>query len=76
MAVTSKRADSAKRPPATKKVEQRQASEKIRTSSNLGLALSCLENCSIRNKSGLNFHIGGRHNVIRFGRKNIGERER
>jgi hypothetical protein len=57
------------------RVKQRQAGEKVCTSRNLGLALSCLESGAIGNKRGLNFRIGGRHNIIQFGRKNIGERE-
>jgi AcrR family transcriptional regulator len=40
MAVTSKRADSAKRPPATKKVEQRQASMELLLEASLRLFVS------------------------------------
>ena len=45
-------------------VEQRQAGEEVRTSSDLSFALSRLENCAISNKCGLNFRIGRRQNII------------
>jgi hypothetical protein len=57
------------------RVEQRQAGEEVRTGRDLELALSGLENCTAGNKRGLNFRVGGRQSIIRFSRKNIGERE-
>ncbi len=46
------------------RVEQRQAGEEVRADRDLWLALGGLENCTVGNERGLNFHVGGRQSII------------
>jgi hypothetical protein len=55
------------------RVKQRQTGEKIRASLYVGVAGTPVEDHSEGFKRGLNIPIAGGHNVVGFGRENVGE---